>query len=121
MEAEAVLQLAVLLQLLLLVLQLALPLLAMAILPLLPLLPLPQRLDPLLHRVLLPIAEMMKDGHFTATTETGLVAAMEGTAVGSDTIAEKAVTLANQNDHTLHPYFQYYFSFSVAFIDFSIT
>ena len=64
---------------------------------------------------------MMKDGHFTATTETGLVAAMEGTAVGSDTIAEKAVTLANQNDHTLHPYFQYYFSFSVAFIDFSIT
>ena len=98
MEEEAVLQLAVLLQLLLLVLQLALPLLEMAILPLLPLLPLPQRLA-LLHRVL-PIAKMMKDGHFTATAKTGGVAAMEGTAVGSDTIAEKAVILANEHEHT---------------------
>ena len=98
MEEEAVLQLAVLLQLLLLVLQLALPLLAMAILPLLHLLPLPQRLA-LLHRVL-PIAKMMKDGHFTATTKTGLVAAMEGTAVGSDTIAKKAVRLASEHEHT---------------------
>ena len=119
MQEEALLQLAVLLQRLLLVLQLALTLLAMAILPLLPLLPLPQRLA-LLHRVL-PIAKMMKDGHFTATTETGLVAAMEDTAVGSDTIAEKAVTLANKHEHTLHPYFQYHFSFSVASTDFSIT
>ena len=115
MEAEAVLQLAVLLQLLLLVLQLALPLLAMAILPLLPLLPLPQR-QALLHRVL-PIAKMMKDGHFTATTETGLVAATEDTAVGSDTIAEKAVTLANEHEHTLNTTFY----FPSLFIDFSIT
>ena len=97
MEEEAVLQLALLQQLLLLVLQLALPLLAMVILALLPLLPLPQRLA-LLHRVL-PIAKMMKDGHFTATTKTGGVAAMEGTAVGSDTIAKKAVKLANEHDH----------------------
>ena len=41
------------------------------------------------------------------------MAATEDTAVGSDTIAEKAVTLANEHEHTLH--------FSLLFIDFSIT
>ena len=70
----------------------------MVILALLPLLPLPQRLA-LLHRVL-PVAKMMKEMHFTATTKTGLVAAMECTAVGSDTIAKKAVRLANEHEHT---------------------
>ena len=60
---------------------------------------------------------MMKDGHFTATAKTGGVAAMEDTAVGLDTIAEKAVTLANENEHTLHTTI----NFSLLFIDYSIT
>ena len=57
---------------------------------------------------------MMKDGNFTAPTESGLVVAMESTAVGSNIIAKKAVTLANEHEHTLNTNIH----FLLLFIDF---